>query len=54
MAKMRKRVLNKRATDASLWEKAASDVSTRQKQPLAEFYTPLGRMVTRPIDIKKD
>jgi hypothetical protein len=54
MAKMRKRVLSKRATDASLWEKAASDVSTRQKQPLAEFYTPLGRMVTRPSDIKKD
>jgi hypothetical protein len=54
MARMRKKVLSKRATNASLWEKAASDVSKRQKQPLAEFYTPLGRMVTRPSDVKKD
>jgi hypothetical protein len=54
MAKMRRRVTSKKATDASLWEKASSDVSKRQKQPLVEFYTPLGRMVTRPSDPKKD
>lgn len=54
MAKMRKRLTSKKAKDESLWEMAASDVSKRQKQPLVEFYTPLGRMVTRPSDIKKD
>jgi len=54
MAKMRRRVTSKKATNASLWEKASSDVSKRQKQSLAEFYTPLGRMVTRPSDSKKD
>lgn len=43
----------KTANDDSMWETMSSDVSTRQKRPLAEFYTPLGRMVTRPSDEMK-
>jgi len=52
MARMRFKP--KRANSDALWEAMSSDIHSSSKQPLVEFYTPLGRMVTRPSDPRQD
>ena len=45
--------VKKTATSPARWVRMSSDVKKRKKQPWAVFYTPLGRMVTKPSTKRK-
>ena len=48
MATLRYRYRDKKSRSDGAWEQASSDQRYKEKQDWCEFYTPLGRMVTKP------
>jgi len=52
MAKLRYRYRDKANKSDGVWEQTSSDTSPKQQQDWCEFYTPLGRMVSKPAGEK--
>lgn len=40
--------LTKSSNGLKTWKRLASDIKRRQKQEFCPFYTPMGRMVSKP------
>lgn len=49
---MRYKHKSKTSTSDSMWETMSSDIRASQTQDWCEFYTPLGRMVSKPAGKK--